>query len=75
MFKYLVDAVTYEVKVWTYMSDILVDKPFLYQPNSPNGEDWLSYEEAYAWVNEFIVSIGGIGEDQALPTIPEEPIS
>jgi hypothetical protein len=50
-------TITYTVNPETFLVEIfspLQEEPFIYQPDWPNGDAWLSIEEATEWAEEFV---------------------
>lgn len=64
MKRYEIDNETFEITAYDEHSDI----PFLLQPHYPNGDPFLSYNDAKNWVEEYFAFLEIPGE----PLLPPE---
>jgi hypothetical protein len=56
------------IRVWDTTNPNEENKPFLYQPNHPDGTAWADKDAATAWIDAFIVEL------LVPPVIEEEPV-
>ncbi len=65
--RYEINETTKEVRVYDSL-----DEEILYQPQWPDGTEWSSYEEAEAWVTQYLISRSDKLADIPGPS-PENP--